>query len=492
MTETPDGGGQAVDLLPSGIAGLDTILKGGFLRGGIHLIQGDPGAGKTILGNQLCFNHVAGGGKALFVSLLTETHARMLTHHRRLEFFDEAAIPAAVYYISAFRTLEEDGLPGLLQLLRREVQARNVSLLVLDGLITVQTSAGSPREFKKFIHGLQAQAVLADCTMFLLSSVVTRPPPPEHTMVDGVVELASHLFDRRAERTLEILKRRGLGFLRGRHSYRITDAGLVVFPRIEALLGKPMQEDRIEGPKVSTCVPQLDEMLGGGFPGNSTTILIGPSGSGKTTAGLQFLGGSSAEEPGLFFGLFETPARLRVKARQLNLPIERSLRMGDVELIWQPMTEGVLDEVGSRMLEAVLRRKVRRLFFDGLTGLEKLAPEPARLNPFLAALSNEFQGLGVTTVFTQEADLLGPADLPMRGLSLREVSGIAENVIVMRFVELRTRLHRMISVIKVRDSDFQHRTRGYAIAEGGITVDEGSERAEAILAMALGRRNSED
>jgi circadian clock protein KaiC len=491
MTRAPEAGGEGTELLPSGIAGLDTILKGGFIRGGIHLIQGDPGAGKTILGNQLCFNHAAAGGRALFVTLLTETHARMLGHHRRLEFFNESFIPASLSYISAFHVLEEEGLPGLLQLLRREVQAREVSLMVLDGLIAAWEGSESSRAFKKFVHGLQTHAALAGCTMFLLTSTVSRPPPPEHTIVDGVVELASHLFGRSAERTLEVLKRRGLGFLRGRHSFRITDAGLTVFPRIEALLGKPTQEERIVQAKINSCIPQLDEMLGGGFPDSSTTMLIGPSGSGKTTVGLHFLGGSSPEEPGLFFGFFETPARLRAKAKQLRLPVERAFETGYVEVIWQPMTEGVLDEVGNRLLEAVRRRKVRRLFLDGFIGVEELAVESARLTRFIAALSNEFGGLGVTTVLTNEADLLGPADLPMGGLSLRKISGMAENVVLMRFVELRTQLHRMISVIKVRDSGFQHRMRCYTIAEGGLSIDDGPERAEAVLVEALGGRGRE-
>ena len=35
--------------VPSGVAGLDTILGGGFLKGGLYIIQGTPGTGKTTL-----------------------------------------------------------------------------------------------------------------------------------------------------------------------------------------------------------------------------------------------------------------------------------------------------------------------------------------------------------------------------------------------------------------------------------------------------------
>ena len=75
--------------LLSGIAGLDTILGGGFMLGGLYIVQGAPGAGKTIFANQICFHHVAGGGKAMFVTLLAENHARMIGNLRPMSFFDE-------------------------------------------------------------------------------------------------------------------------------------------------------------------------------------------------------------------------------------------------------------------------------------------------------------------------------------------------------------------------------------------------------------------
>ncbi len=281
---------QKLERLPTGIPNLDDILQGGVPRGGVFIVQGQPGAGKTIFGNQVCFHHVAGGGRALYITLLAESHARMLTHIGQLSFFDEGAIPGKLYYISAFRTLEDEGLKGLLTLLRREMRAHDADLMVLDGLVAVEESAGSAREFKKFIHDLQSQASMADCTIFLLTGVADYAASPEHTMVDGVIEFQSRLYGRRAERELQIRKLRGGGFLRGQHSFHISDAGIAVYPRLEAYLARPSQPDERLDTAIASGIAVLDEMAGGGLPKGSATIIVGPSGIGKTTLGLHFLG----------------------------------------------------------------------------------------------------------------------------------------------------------------------------------------------------------
>src|SRR6201991_2898776 len=125
------------DRFSTGIPGLDTILGGGVFEGGIYIIQGAPGAGKTILGNQICFAHAAQDRHALYITLLAESHARMIRHMRRLAFFDGAPIPDRLSSVGACKTLEDDGLRGLLEVVRREVRTRKASVLVLDGLITV-------------------------------------------------------------------------------------------------------------------------------------------------------------------------------------------------------------------------------------------------------------------------------------------------------------------------------------------------------------------
>ena len=135
MSEMSD---NALDRVPSGIAGLDTILAGGFLQSGLYIVQGMPGTGKTTLANQICFNHIVTGGRALYVTLLAEYHARMMQHLSGMSFFDATKIPDQLSYIGGFSTLRQDGRSGLLSLLRREITARKASVLVLDGFATVQ------------------------------------------------------------------------------------------------------------------------------------------------------------------------------------------------------------------------------------------------------------------------------------------------------------------------------------------------------------------
>jgi circadian clock protein KaiC len=473
----------SLERIPTGVPGLDTIVRGGFFRGGLFIIQGAPGAGKTILAHQIGFGHIRAGGRVLYATLLAENHARMLLHIGQLGFFDPTAIPDRLYYISAFRALEDQGLTGVLDMLRREVNARNAGVLIIDGWSAVEESAASGREFKKFIHELQAQASMADCTVFLLASV--KPIAAEHTLVDGVVELQTKLYGRRAERSLEVHKLRGTGYLRGAHSYSITSGGIVVYPRTEALLAHPTVSDRVTGPAVSTGLAQLDRMMGGGFPHHCTGLLVGPPGIGKTTFGLHFLSQCNSENPGLHFGFYETPATILDKAQALHLPVEQLIKQGHVEVIWQPTTEGLLDEICDRLIDAARRRGIRRLFIDGLDGFDRLAPEPQRLTHIFSAFSSEFRGLGVSTLFTAESDLIGPLlGLPLSGLALQGVSCIAEIILVTRYVELRSQLHRMISVLKVRDAEINSALHEFKIGQSGIVIAPDSASAENILAEA--------
>lgn len=458
--------GEPLRRVPTGIAGLDVILGGGLFQAGLTIVQGQPGAGKTILGNQLCHNHARAGGRALYVTLLAETHSRMLQHMGSMRFFEPDRIPGGVFYIGAFPVLESGGLRELLKLLWEEMRRTEATLLVLDGLMNVELQADSETAFKKFIHELQAQATLADCGMVLLTSSggESIPPSVEHTLVDAVIEVRSRLYGWRAERDLEVLKRRGGEFSLGRHAFRITGAGIEVFPRFETLLSPP--EDQPPSlTRVPSGVPALDDMLRGGIPLGSTTLLTGPAGSGKTTLALQFLSQCSPDQPGIMLTASENPAAVRAKAKALGLPACELVEGGHIGLVWSPGTAGMLDEVAGRLLAEVERRGARRLVVDGILGLVRLAPDPDRVLHILAALRLGMRARGVTTLLTAEQD--GPG-LPLPGMP--DLSGVAENLIALRLRDRRGTVVRTIQVRKARDTGVDTRARVFDLGEGGLHV----------------------
>lgn len=470
--------------MSTGVAGLDTVLGGGVFAGSIYIIQGPPGAGKTILGNQICFAQAKAGLNALYVTLLAESHSRMIGHMRRMSFFDEDAVPDRMSYLGAFKNLEDNGLRGLLDVIRREVRTRKVSVLILDGVRALNDNVTSDLEIKKFIHELQTQAGFVGCTIFLLMGTPnTASYPAQHTMVDGVVELQTVLYGRRAERDLQVHKLRGSWFLAGRHSYRITQDGYSIYPRLEALLETPSVFDSADGPQISSGIAGLDKLLGG-VDTHSVTMAIGPSGSGKTTAALQFLTGGPADEPALMFGFHENPTALVLKADRLGLPL--SSRSKTISLLWRPQTEAILDEVVSELLTVIRERGVRRLVIDGLDGFSRLTDEPKRIAAFLPALCNELRALGVATLATAELAQAGmhPGQ-PLAGVNQTGFSAIAENIIALQVAMLRSETHRLMTILKSRDRETDMRMRRFIIGQGGIRIDDEWQPAETLMrAMA--------
>jgi len=455
-----------VERISSSIPGLDLILGGGFFRNGVYIIQGLPGCGKTIFANQICYGHVAGGGSAVYVTLLAESHSRMIQHLSTLSFFDVHAFPDKLSYISAFPDLESGGLKGLVTVLRREIRTRKIGVLVLDGLVAASEAAPSDLDLKKFVQELQSIAVLSDCTVLMLTSGSVHRLHAEHTMVDGLIELEDKLYQERSERAIQVVKFRGAGPIPGRHAFRIGNDGIRIFPRTEAIHGGPVTDGASPGVTTSGSAG-IDALLrAGGVPRASASVVIGSTGTGKTTMGVQFIHASSAAEPGLHLGFFESPDRLRIKARSLGLPLEALISAGHVELMWAAPGEALLDELADRLLAAVARRGVRRLVIDGLSGFVESALYPDRLNRFFSALTNELRSRQVTTLMTIETrDVVSSVvSLPLG------ISGLVDNLFFLRFVHEEGVVERLLTIIKMRDTDYAAGLHRIVIGAQGIRL----------------------
>jgi circadian clock protein KaiC len=212
-------------------------------------------------------------------------------------------------------------------------------------------------------------------------------------------------------------------------------------------------------------------------------LLLGSSGVGKTTLGLQFLSQCNAEERGLLCGFYETPAAINVKSAALKLKVAELIDSGQVTVLWTPSTEASIDKICCRLLDAVHQHRARRVFIDGLEGLQKLAIDPDRVGKILAALTMQLQRAAATTMYTAEIGPLvsGKDGDVLAGVTTSGVSSIAENIVAMRFVEADAQLYRAICVVKVRDAPSDGRLRLFEIAEHGLHIDDSHERAACIV-----------
>jgi len=211
--------------------------------------------------------------------------------------------------------------------------------------------------------------------------------------------------------------------------------------------------------------------------------VLGTPGAGKTMLGLHFLAeGARRGEPGLIAGFQETSPALASTADRAGMDLGRHIADGTLRVLWRPPFELSPDAWAWRLLAEVEEHRPRRLMVDAASDLFRLFADPARRAPFMAALTNAMRDHGVTVLYNVEVDeFTGPTlRVPVGGLSAAmDVS------ILLRMVELDSRLARMVSVLKVRQSGFDQTIREFTIGAAGIAVGERFRAASLLTGIAL-------
>jgi circadian clock protein KaiC len=452
------------------VPGLDRLLCGGLRPGGMYLVAGDPGAGKTVLAHQTGAHHAAGGGSILYLTALVESHQTLLSQMRSFSFFNPSIVPNAFYYASVAPALESGGLNGVRQEIARLLLSREPDLVILDGLHTLKVMADSAAEYQRLLTFLQAQCASTGVTMLVIANREAQDAAdPMYTVSDGILVLETEQSNRRRIRTLEVRKLRGRQHLTGSHVMEITGDGVRVYPRVEALAAnlKPPFEPPLPA-HAAFGIEGVDAMIDDGFGSNSVTLIPGPSGVGKTLFGLSFLtAGAEAGENVLFLGFHETPDRLLAKADSIGLTLRPHVAAGRADIRWHAAADLAVDRIAQGVLDDVERNDIRRVVIDSMDELRHGLSRPGRTLPFLSAFTQLLRGHGTAVLLTSEASdsdgLRVTAPLP-------EISAAVDNIVVLRYLQAGAQLHRAMSILKVRDQAHDELLREYTISAKGITV----------------------
>jgi circadian clock protein KaiC len=471
-----------IQSLPSGVPGLDIVLGGGLPEYSFNLIAGGPGSGKTTLAHQIMFANATVERPALYFTVLGEPTLKMLRYQRQFTYFDPELAGSAIQFINLSAEVMEQDLDEVLQRIVGEIERTKPGIVVVDSFRTIAgyRHGGEPETFDldQFVQRLAMHLTTWEVTSFLLGEyAIEDQRNPVFTVADGILWLTQATDRNSVVRKLQVVKTRGRAPMPGLHTFRITGDGLQIFPRIPEQTRNRVAQKR---ERLSTGVPGMDKMIGGGVIAGDAVMLTGPAGSGKSTMATQFMvAGLAAGETGVIAVFEEYPEEYIARANARNPVVGKMIASGKLEVIYLRPLDLSVDETLFEILEGVERTRAKRVVIDSLSGFE-VALAPTFREDFresLYRLVGTLTATGVTVFMTAEIS----EPFPEARFTAEKVSFITDEIIVQRYVEIEGELRRVMAVIKMRGSDHSHEFRMYEVTSKGVVVGESLKEYDGIV-----------
>jgi circadian clock protein KaiC len=459
--------------LKTGVPGLDNLLGGGLPEFSFNLIAGTPGSGKTTLAHQIMFSLSNPDNRALYFTVLGEPVLKMLRYQQQFPFFDFNKVNDSIRFVNLSAELLDGDFDRVLSRIAEEVQDYSPSLVFVDSFRSVvQTAKQNDRgasDLQKFVQQLGMQMTSWQATTFLIGEYLTTEAEssPVFTVADGILWLTQNMQRNSMVRKMQVVKMRGQAQVPGLHTFRISDAGIQVFPRAIIEPGSKVEPLTISTgeERIPMGVPGLDEMLGGGMPVGYSLLVVGPSGSGKTILATEFLAeGIRRGEPGVIAAFEKSPNQM------LSNKLQALVKDGHVGVIDTRSLDLSIDETLHDLIEMITRMQAKRVVIDSLSGFE-LALAPEFSDDFRGSLYRmiaNLTGMGVTVLMTSELeDRYNDLRFSPYGSAF-----LADAIVVQRYVEIAGQFKRVISVVKVRGSQHSKDIRLFDIRDEGIVIGE--------------------
>lgn len=466
--------------LKTGVSQLDVILGGGMPVGSLIVIAGAPGAGKTILAQQICFRNATNERKAVYYSTISEPPEKFISHLEGFGFFDRSALVDKVEFINLGEILQDEqggGFAAMVEEIVRKCVEEHPAIVVVDSAKALRDFT-IERSLRNSIYHLAARVAHTDSTLLFVGeySADELESAPEFSLADGILELAFESHEPADRRWLRVRKMRGSRHLTGRHALRIDDSGISLFVRAETIDGQ-VEEAAEPGGRTSTGVPGLDEITRGGLPTGGSTLVLGPSGCGKTALALSFLAKGLADGEHCLYVTFQENSRQLVrKAASFGWDLKQYLDSGQLAIYHVAEGQLDLDVVAAVVREALAGDRLQRMVIDSLAEMVVAARESERFPAYARSLLGSLRAAGVSVLTTSETSSLGPTTEAVGGLSF-----LYHNVVLLRYIEQKSEVGRAVAILKMRNSDHDKGLWMFEITGRGFELRSKLEGVSGLL-----------
>jgi len=485
---------QPIRKKSTGIVGFDQITDGGLPEGRLTAVIGGPGMGKSLFGLQYLLHRLRTAGEpGLFVTF-EEPIDRVRSNLAGLDWdFDsvpedqltliDARLPADTVQVGSF------DLTGLLAGLSARKAASGASNVVFDGIDLLIGSLNDEhlerRELARIDEWIREEGMSAIVTVKAYSSSEREQKRADliQYLTDCVVRLEGTLFHATFSRTLRVMKYRGSGFAANAVPMAIGQSGVEVIPAEASRGGYPVFAER-----VSSGVPRLDAILGGGFIRGSSILVSGAPGTAKTSLAVSLVAAACAGgRKAVFVSFDESDVQIVANMKSIGVDLERHVASGHLAMVSLRSSGNSPEECFLKVWNSVQRHGPHVLVVDPLSAFSDTA------YPFAYVIAENLIDLakskGITFLGTS---LLGQGGGEIE-ISASHVSTIADTWLHVSYVVQNGERNRALTIVKSRGTAHSNQVRELALNGNGLDlVDVYAGEGKVLLGSARVEKQQEE
>jgi circadian clock protein KaiC len=469
----------------TGVVGLDEILGGGLPAGHLYMVEGESGAGKTTLGLHFLIDGRRRGERTLWITLsetereLTEAAA---SHGWSLDGIDVCNPSSLARTLSSdeaysFFSPADVELDEIWTTIMEAANRIKPSRVVFDPFSDVRHLSRETLRYRRQVLGLREFFAERGATVLLMQEMTrgTSGDLQAEALVHGYLTLHQDapLYGGQRRR-LRVHKMRGMAFRDGYHDFAIHTGGVEVYPRLTAAehLGEYAEET------ISSGLPALDTLLGGGIPRGSSLLILGAAGVGKSTLAAQYAHASVGRNERVALFIFdETTRTFSTRGEGLGIPVRAHIAEGRLAVRQIDSAEFSPGQFTRLVMREVEDEGAQVVIIDSLSGYLNAMPEEHALSAHLHELLTYLSNRNVVTILTlAQHGLVGN-----QVASPVDISYLADTVLLLRYFEASGAIRRAISVLKKRSGDHERYLRDMRIGSEGITIGEPLSQFRGVL-----------
>jgi circadian clock protein KaiC len=450
---------------------MDEITGGGLPEGRPTLVAGGAGCGKTLFAIEFLVNGAVHYNEpGVFVAF--EENAEELAQNVASLGFDLKRLirqkKLIVEYVRVERTeIEEAGeydLDGLFIRMGHAIDAIGAKRVALDTIevlfAALPNHAILRAELHRLFRWLKDKGVTAIMTAERGYETVSRFNLEEY-VADCVILLDHRVINQVSTRRLRIVKYRGSLHGTNEYPFLIGRDGISVLPITSLAL-----EHEVTLERVSTGIPELDEMLSGkGFYRGSSILITGTAGSGKTSIAATFVDAACRRgEHCLFFAFEESPNQIIRNMNSIGIDLATHVKKGLLTFHARRPSAYGLEMHLVTMYDLLREHQPDIVILDPITDFAVVGSS-TEIKSTVTRIIDYLKVYNVTSMMTNIASEEDAPDNSVVG-----ISSLIDTWISLRNIENSGERHRGLFILKSRGMSHSSEIRTFRLTDEGIKI----------------------